>query len=228
MADLSVIVPVYNNEAVLPQLHERLVTTLESLSLDFQLILVNDHSSDRSGEVIDQLAETDRRVLGLHLPANGGQNRAICRGMALNKADCVAVMDADLQDRPEHLGRLLSAYTAPGTAVFLRRTTRYQDRTRMLSSRAFKQILRLLTGLDAQAGSYFIIDKPLATVLAQQADRDPVATVLVALNAERIVYVDGERDESGGASSYSTLGRLAYALRAIRCAIGGRRLKSGM
>jgi len=219
---LAVVIPVYNNAQVLDQLHDRLTASLEALALSYQIILVNDSSRDTSGEVIDRLARQDPRIEAIHLPRNGGQNRAICQGMRHNRADKVVVMDADLQDRPEHLRRLLAAQQAPGQAVFLRRTTPYQGHVRMASSRMFKRVLQVLTGLDARAGTYFVIDRNIASRLAEEADKAPVVTVLVAHYAKTVVYVDGPRDEAISVSNYSTLDRIAYGQRAIRCAVRAR------
>jgi dolichol-phosphate mannosyltransferase len=222
VVDISVVIPVFNNAAELPRLYERLVSCLEKLNLDFQIVMVDDQSGDLSGDVICKLAQHDPRVEVLQLPVNRGQNVAICKGMARSKGNKVVVMDADLQDRPEHLAQLLSAHQAPGEAVFLRRATRYQGRVRMLGSRVFKKFIQLITGLDASAGTYFVVDRKLVTMLVQNTEKAPVVTVLVALHASCIGYVDGARDFTASASNYSLPGLFSYAVRATRCAIRTR------
>jgi glycosyltransferase involved in cell wall biosynthesis len=105
---LSVVIPVYNSEAILPLLIGRLHRDLSSQSAKFEVILVNDGSRDRSWDVICQLAEDYTWVRGITLMRNYGQHNALLCGIREAKYDVIITMDDDLQNPPEEIPKLLS------------------------------------------------------------------------------------------------------------------------
>src|SRR5579871_6932824 len=105
---LSVIVPVYNSEQILPRLIERLAPVLASLTDAYEVILVNDSSRDRSWDVIQELASRNRWVRGLNLMRNYGQHNALLCGIRVARHEIVVTMDDDLQHRPEEIPTLLA------------------------------------------------------------------------------------------------------------------------
>jgi dolichol-phosphate mannosyltransferase len=105
---LSIVVPVYNEAPNLPILHQRIAAAFEGRDVDWELILVNDNSRDDSWQVIGELNSRDRRVLGVSLSRNFGQQPAIAAGLAFAAGDVAAIMDADLQDPPELLVDMLA------------------------------------------------------------------------------------------------------------------------
>jgi glycosyltransferase involved in cell wall biosynthesis len=104
---LSIVVPVYNEHENLKPLHAATVKAMEKLGASFELILINDGSKDSSGEVMDALAMQDARVLAAHLGRNSGQTAAIMAGIEMAQGDIVIIMDADLQNDPADIGKLL-------------------------------------------------------------------------------------------------------------------------
>ncbi len=105
---LSVIIPLYNESGNLPRLYEDVVRALEDLGEDFELILVNDGSTDDSGCMIDELAMEDRRVQALHFGRNMGQTSAVMAGIDQAEGDVLILMDGDLQNDPADIGKLLA------------------------------------------------------------------------------------------------------------------------
>jgi glycosyltransferase involved in cell wall biosynthesis len=105
---VSVVVPVYDSAAILPDLVERLKPVLESLGRDFETIFVNDASRDRSWQVIQQLARQHAWIRGLNLMRNYGQHNALLCGIRAARHDVVVTMDDDLQHPPEELPKLLA------------------------------------------------------------------------------------------------------------------------
>ena len=105
---LSVVVPVYNSEASLPLLIERLEPVLASLGVPYELILVNDGSRDRSWEVMCDLARGRDWVLGLNLMRNYGQHNALLCGIRAATCDTIVTLDDDLQNPPEEIPKLLA------------------------------------------------------------------------------------------------------------------------
>jgi len=105
---ISAVVPVYNSEATLPELVRRLKPILESAASAYELILVNDGSSDKSWAVIERLSEQESWVRGIKLMRNYGQHNALLCGIRAARYEIIATMDDDLQHPPEELTKLLS------------------------------------------------------------------------------------------------------------------------
>src|SRR5262245_61322978 len=106
MAHLSVVVPIFREEAILRELYRRLREALTTISEDFEIVLVEDGGGDRSWPIIGELSQEDARVKGLKLSRNFGQHYAITAGLDVCDGDWVVVMDGDLQDRPEVIPEL--------------------------------------------------------------------------------------------------------------------------
>src|SRR5271170_498419 len=106
---LSVVIPVYNEEAVLPTLFARLYPTLDALGLPYEIVFVNDGSKDRSVALLRQQFQRrpkETRVVLFH--ANFGQHSAVMAGLRYARGDYVITMDADLQNPPEEIGKLVA------------------------------------------------------------------------------------------------------------------------
>jgi dolichol-phosphate mannosyltransferase len=106
-ASVSVVIPVYGNEQFLEELADRLIKTRMGLDRAFEIIFVDDGSLDGSWEVIEGLSSRHREVVGLRLSRNFGQHPAISAGFERAVGDVTVLMDADLQDPPEELPRML-------------------------------------------------------------------------------------------------------------------------
>ena len=104
---VSVVIPVYNEEETLPHLHEALVQALTGMGRSWEVILVNDGSSDRSKEAMDRIVDSDPRFVGVHLRRNFGQTAAMAAGFDQARGELVVAMDADLQNDPLDVPRLL-------------------------------------------------------------------------------------------------------------------------
>jgi glycosyltransferase involved in cell wall biosynthesis len=108
VADLSVVIPVYNEEASLPPLWSELREVLERLDVAYEIVFVDDGSLDRSAEIIRSFREADRRVRLVRLKTNGGETAATDAGFKAARGARVVVMDADLQNDPEDIPMLLA------------------------------------------------------------------------------------------------------------------------
>src|ERR1700732_2683416 len=105
---LSVVTPAFNEAKNLPVLYQRLSRTMQSLSMDWEWIIVDDHSGDATFGVISGLAKQDPRVKGVRFARNFGAHTALACGIHRSKGDCVAAVAADLQDPPEAIPVLLA------------------------------------------------------------------------------------------------------------------------
>lgn len=145
---LSVVSPVYRAELQLEELVERIKFSVESLQLDFEIILVNDHSPDQSWAKIVELSKKYSFVKGVKLSRNFGQHYAITAGLDQAKGDWVVVMDCDLQDRPEEIPNLFHKALEGFHVVLARRVIRKDGFFKKLGSKMFYRTLAYLTGSE--------------------------------------------------------------------------------
>ncbi len=161
MSHLSVVVPVYKAEGCLDELYHRLKTSLETISEDFEIILVEDCGGDRSWDIIVELAQKDPRVKGIQFSRNFGQHYGITAGLDHCNGDWVVVMDCDLQDAPEEIPRLYTKAQEGYDVVLARRGKRKDPKRKRFTSWLFFQIFNYLGDLnyDAQVGNFRIVSR---------------------------------------------------------------------
>jgi glycosyltransferase involved in cell wall biosynthesis len=123
-ATLAVVVPVFNEQEVLPEFHRRVGDVLDALDMGCQVIYVNDGSTDATLETIRRLAERDARVQLVDLSRNFGKEIALTAGLDHANADAVVVIDADLQDPPELIPELVARWRDGYDVVYAKRTSR--------------------------------------------------------------------------------------------------------
>src|SRR5438552_1533903 len=115
---ISVVVPVYRSEAILPELVQRLAQTLPSLAQEYELILVNDSSPDLSWDVIRHLQPQFSWIRGINLMRNYGQHNALLCGIRAASYDVIITMDDDLQHPPEEIPKLLGELAKGADVVY--------------------------------------------------------------------------------------------------------------
>ena len=177
---VAVVVPVYGNQATLPALAARVGAALADRP--WRLRLVVDASPDASRAVAQELAAGDPRIAVTDLPVNGGQHRALARGLADEPgAAAWACLDADLQDPPEALPALLDRLAEGDVgAVFAGRRGAYESTGRLLTGRMHRSLLARLTGLPPDAGAYVVLGPAARRAVLDQAGPSVVAAIGVA------------------------------------------------
>ncbi|WP_093376670.1 glycosyltransferase [Variovorax sp. OV329] len=147
--ELSVVIPVYNEEAVLAALFERLYPALDALGLRYEIVFIDDGSRDRSTAILGtqfELRPDVTRVILLN--GNFGQHRAILAGFAHCRGERVLTLDADLQNPPEEIPRLLAAMDQGHDCVGTVRRDRQDSAWRRWASRAMNRLRHRLTGIE--------------------------------------------------------------------------------
>ncbi len=147
---LSIVVPGLNEHESLPELHRRLTEVLTSAlaGIDYEIVFVDDGSTDPSWQVIEGLAATDRRVRGVRLRKNFGKAMALLAGFELATGDIVATLDADLQDDPVDLPKFLAKIRDEDFDVVVGwKVERLDPANRLVLSRIFNGTVRLVTGV---------------------------------------------------------------------------------
>jgi len=210
--EVSVVVTVFNEAGCVEELCRRTVAALEGR--DFELIFVDDGSSDGSFDVVERLHEEDSRVHGVRLKRNFGQHPAMHAGLARARGDIVVTMDGDLQNPPEDLPKLVAAVEAGSDVASGRRAARRDSWGRTLPSRLINGMLRRFTGVA-------ISDFGCAFNAYRRAAVEPVlgaigkqkfTKALVLSTGASVVEVDVGHAARTDASRYSPLRLVSTAL----------------
>ena len=230
MPYIQAVVPVMNEEAIIPALAERLAAALRQVSEDYGIILVDDGSRDSTWSEIQAAAERDPNLAGLRFSRNFGQHVAITAGLEAADADWVVVMDGDLQDRPEVIPELHVKAQEGYDVIFVARQERPEGLLYRLCQRAFYGTLRALTDTDynPEHGNFSMISRRVLTAYRSLEEGVRFYGGLVSWLGFRSTTVPATHGERlGGASSYS-LGKrfklakdiiLAFSVRPLYAAI---------
>jgi len=181
---LSLVTPAYNERANLPVLYQRLCQVLDPADLDWEWIIVDDHSTDDTFRVVSELAERDERVRGLRLARNGGSHLALACGLRYALGDCAVVLAADLQDPPETIPDLLERWRLGARIVWAARAHRTDVRwTTRYSSRFYWAIMGRLPGMKdfPRAGAdFFLVDRAVLDAFARFRETNTSVIHLIA------------------------------------------------
>jgi dolichol-phosphate mannosyltransferase len=215
---ISVVIPVYECKACLEELHRRLVASLEAITPDFEIILVNDGCPHNSWETVREIALKDKRVKGLDLSRNFGQIRAITAGLNHARGEWIVVMDCDLQDKPEEIARLYSKACEGYDVVFSRRATRRDTFLKRVSSKIFHALYGYLTGyaFDSTIGNFSICRRVVTDNYKRMGDRNRAYILFIKWMGFKSAVIDIDHSErSSGRSSYTLKRQLRLACEII-------------
>jgi glycosyltransferase involved in cell wall biosynthesis len=148
MPSLSIIIPVYRSERILPELHRKLVVALEEVDAPFEIVFVEDGGGDHSWSVIQGLARDDRRVRGIRMSRNYGQHNALLCGIRAAQNEIIVTMDDDLQNPVSEIAPMLAALTSDCDVVYGAPQTEQHGFLRDVASRLTKIALTSAMGAD--------------------------------------------------------------------------------
>ncbi len=211
---ISVVIPVYKAEHCLDELYRRLRDSLETISQQFEILLVEDCGGDNSWQVIERLAAADPRVRGVQFSRNFGQHYGITAGMDLCRGDWVVVMDCDLQDRPEEIPRLYAKAQEGYDIVLARRGERRDPLLKRMSSALFYRLFSYLADIeyDGQTGNFRIMSRKVALNFRQMREQLRFFGGLVqwlGFPTASIEVEHAERFEGNSSYTFAKLWRLA-------------------
>jgi polyisoprenyl-phosphate glycosyltransferase len=183
----------------------------------FEVVLVDDGSSDGSAELLDKIHERDPRFKVLHLARNFGHQAALQAGLDVAGGDAVVLMDADLQDRPEQIEEFVDRWRQGYDVVFAVRTKRKESWAKRAAYALFYRSLRAIAELEMplDAGDFSLLDRRVVDAIVAMPERDRLLRGLRTWVGFRQMGIPCERDARGrGASKYT-------ALRLTRLAMSG-------
>jgi dolichol-phosphate mannosyltransferase len=217
--ELSAVVPVYNEEGSLRELYRRLTTVLESMSVSYDLIVVDDGSGDRTSELIAELSQSDSRVRGVHFSRNFGHQAALTAGLQHARGQAVVVLDGDLQDPPELIPELVSRWREGFQVVCAQRRQRGGEGwIKRSAAYLFSRTLRKITRFEIQAdtGDFCLMDQAVVRLLNQMPERNRYVRGLRAWVGFRQTTVPFDRPPRfAGEPKYNFAGSLGLAVNGI-------------
>jgi glycosyltransferase involved in cell wall biosynthesis len=194
---LSVVTPAWNEAANLPLLFDRLRQMLDALQIDWEWVVVDDHSSDATFTAIVELARNDPRVRGLRLARNSGSHSALTCGLRQARGDCAVVMAADLQDPPEVIPQLLEQWRSGSQVVWAARGTGRLDKkgSSLALSRLYYLVMRRVVGMPdfpEEGADFFLIDRDVIEGFGRFNESHANTAILIAWMGFRqsTVYYD--------------------------------------
>ncbi len=173
VATLSVVIPVLNEEQNIPELVRRLREALDGNGMPFEVLFVDDGSTDRTLEILRELHKNDRRVKAVQLARNFGHQAAIAVGLRAAAGDAVIVMDGDLQDSPEILPHFVKKWQEGFDVVYAIRARRSDSLPKMITYKAFYRILGRISQIrmPLDAGDFSLMSRRVVDVINAMPER---------------------------------------------------------
>ncbi len=215
--DISVVVPLFNEQENTKELHRRLTQTLQTLNSPYEIVFVNDGSRDATPRLIDELQKSDPCLSAVHLSRNFGHQPAVSAGLDLAKGRAVMVMDGDLQDPPEVIPQFVARWREGYDVVYAVRQRRKEGLPKRIGYFVFYRMLNAISDLDIplDSGDFCLMDRQVVDALKRLPEQARFVRGLRTFVGFRQVGLPYERDARAA-------GRPKYSLRAlVRLAVDG-------
>jgi dolichol-phosphate mannosyltransferase len=217
--ELSIIIPIYNEEGNLNLLYERISKVASSITKDYELIFVNDGSRDNSLPIILSLAAGDQNVRFINFSRNFGHQIAVTAGIDHCSGEAVAIIDADLQDPPELIVELYNKMKEGYQVVYARRRSRSGESfMKKFTAKMFYRILARITSIKipVDTGDFRIMHRKIIDVLKQMPEQQKYLRGQIAWAGFKQTYVLYDRDERhAGSTGYTYKKMIRFALDGI-------------
>jgi glycosyltransferase involved in cell wall biosynthesis len=217
---LSVITPAYNEADNLPLLHRRISTVLDSLEVDWEWIVVDDHSADDTFTTIADIAKQDSHVQVIRFARNFGSHKAMLCGLDHAKGDCSIVLAADLQDPPETIPPLLAKWHEGAQVVWAARAGREGEKASKVGlARLYYLLMRRVVGLKeipSMGADFFLIDRSVMDALRQFNESNASILALITwMGFRQTTITYDKRARKHGRSGWTLEKKLKLALDSI-------------
>lgn len=211
---LSIIIPAYNEEQCVKRAYNAIYSLLAENNIESEFIFVNDGSSDRTYEIINELSSEQDNIIGLHFSRNFGKESAISAGLAAVSGNCAVVIDCDLQHPPEKIIEMYRLWEQGYEIVEGIKKERGQEKKmHSIGAKFFYSVISHMAGFDmANSSDFKLLDRKVIDVLNKMPERGFFRAISywVGYNKTIVEYDVGERVD--GESKWSTHGLIKYAL----------------
>jgi glycosyltransferase involved in cell wall biosynthesis len=217
--DLSIVVPVFNEEKSIQLMHNRLVNAIGSITANFEIIFVNDGSKDNSFFELVRLSKVDSRVRYINFSRNFGHQIAVTAGLDHSKGSAVVIIDGDLQDPPEVIPVMYAKHKEGFEVVYGQRIKRKgEGLLKKITAKYFYRILKKITNVEIplDTGDFRLIDRKIVKNLKNMPEQNKFLRGQIAWLGYRQTSVFFERDERKfGETGYPFSKMLKFALDGI-------------
>jgi len=217
--ELSVIVPIYNEQSIIKELYDRLVNTVRKITDNYELIFVNDGSKDDSLLELMKLTQIDKHVFFINFSRNFGHQIAVTAGLDSCSGNAVVIIDGDLQDPPELIFDLYNKYKEGYDVVYAKRLEREGESLfKRITAKIFYRILRKITSIDIplDTGDFRLIDKKIVDYLKLMPEQNKFLRGQIAWLGFNQTFVLFNRDKRKyGKTGYSLSKMLHFAMDGI-------------
>ena len=230
---VAVIVPCYNEEAVIEESYRRTKAALDSLSNPTEIIYINDGSQDRTRSLLDEIASKDKSVKVLHFSRNFGHQPAVTAGINHCDADVAIIIDADMQDPPELIPELLATQAREGTNVVycVRRSRAGESFFKLFTAKAFYRVMNRMSEVHfpLDTGDFRLIDRKVIDAFNRLHERGKYIRGLISwvgykqvpFYYEREARIAGEtKYPIGKMVSFASNAMLYFSKKPLRLATG--------
>ena len=172
---ISIVVPVFNEEQVVIETYRRLTEVFDSIDVMFEIVFVNDGSTDNSVQILSGICKKDSRIKMVNLSRNFGQMASISAGIEYSRGDAVVIIDADLQDPPEVISKMIEKWQEGYDVVYGKRIKRNDETLfKKAASKLFFRVLKRLTDIEVpiDSGDFRLIDRKVCDCLLKLPERN--------------------------------------------------------
>ena len=216
---ISVIVPIFNEEAVISEFYRRMTAVFESIAEQWEMVCVNDGSRDASLSMLLALREQDARIKIVDFSRNFGQQLAITAGMDYAQGDAVVIIDADLQDPPELIEDMIAKWREGYEVVYaVRADRRGESRFKMWTASAFYRLLHRITDVEipVNTGEFRLMDRQVVLAMRRLREQHRFMRGLSSWVGFRQIGIEYQRAERfAGDTKYPLSKMLRLTLDAI-------------
>lgn len=217
--EISIVIPIFNEEKNIPELYSRLKKTLDKIVDKYEIIFVNDGSKDNSLKIIKNLAKKDKSVYFINFSRNFGHQIAVTAGLDYSNAKAVVIIDADLQDPPELIEDFYIKYLQGYEVVYAKRRKRKGESfLKKITAKLFYRMMQKLTNIDipVDTGDFRLMDRKVVDYLKKMPEKNKFLRGQIAWLGFRQTEVLFDRDERKyGKTGYSFGKMLQFALDGI-------------
>ncbi|MEM8860343.1 MAG: glycosyltransferase family 2 protein [Chloroflexota bacterium] len=217
---ISIIAPVYNEQEVLHSLYERIYDVMQETGEEWELMLVDDGSRDRSAAIIAELHAKDNRVRGLSFSRNFGFQEAVTAGLHHVKGDAVVLTDADLQDPPEVIPRMIEKWKEGYDVVYGVRSQREGETWfKLVTAKLFYRLIHRITSVNIplDTGDFRLMDRRVVDAIGAMSERNRFLRGMVPWVGYKQIGIEYVRHPRfAGTAKYSSVRKMmAFAIDAI-------------
>lgn len=217
---VSIVIPVFNEEGNLATMHQRLTAVMRQMEVEeYEFLFVNDGSKDRSLSLLRALAAADEHVGFIDLSRNFGHQVAVTAGLEHAKGDCVVIIDCDLQDPPELIPELIAQMEQGYDVVYAKRRTRQGDSAmKRFTASLFYRLMSRMTNVNIplDTGDFRVVSRRVVEVLRHMPEREKFLRGQIAWIGFGQASVEYDRDERlAGDTGYTYRKMIGLALDGI-------------